>query len=227
MALEINILGTDNKTKAEVDATHDALRVSSRPIEHKFGSVNGGHFAISSQTGLMAAGIVSLAQVFQVRWADSSKLFILKKLIVQAATCTGFAATALGAPLELIVGHGSTASGSGGAPLAPTSISNRLRNTMASTAFVTSGEIRIATTAALTAATSQSLEAAPIATCAGASNQTLVQTTQMVLFDQTSNGSHPLVLQAGDTLVIRTNSPAATGTWTLFVTMEWVEGVDY
>jgi hypothetical protein len=33
----------------------------------------------------MAAGIASGAQVFQIRWADQSKLFVLKKLKVQVS----------------------------------------------------------------------------------------------------------------------------------------------
>lgn len=227
--MEVNItgFGSNSDFEAQVDASHGALRASCRPIEHLYSNVNGGHYSIASQTGLIAAGIASAGQIFQVRWADSTKIFILKKFIVQASTCTGFAATALGAPLELIVGHGSTANGSGGTALAPTSISNKMRATMATTGFNTSGELRIATTAALTAATGQTAEAAPIASCAGADNRTLVSTPPMTLFDQTSNGSHPLILQTGDTLVLRTNSPAATGTWTAFVTMEWVEATNY
>lgn len=227
--MDVNLTGFGpcGDIETQVDPTHNAARVSSRPIEHTIGAVPGGHYAIATQTGLMAAGIASLAQVFQVRWADPTRLFILKKFVVQASTCTGFAATALGAPLELIIGHGSTANGSGGTALAPTSISNKMRSSMGTTAFNTSGELRIATTAALTAATGQALEAAAVAACAGADNRTLVSTPQMCLFDQTSNGSHPLILQPGDTLALRTNSPAGTGTWTAWVTMEWLEAAAY
>lgn len=219
--------GANADIPAQVDKTHAALRVTSRPIEWAPSDVLGGHYGIATQTGLMAAGIASLAQIFQVRWADPSKLFLMKKIVVQCSTCTGFAATALGAPLELIIGHGSTANGSGGGAVAPTSLGNKARKTMGTTAFATSGEIRIATTAALTAATGQTLEPAAFSNCAGADNRTLVSTPPMVLYDQTSNGDHPLVLDSGDTLVIRTNSPAATGTWTAFVSMSWVEAVSY
>lgn len=211
--------GANADTAAQVDGTHDAIRASIRPLEHG----SGGHYAISTQTGLIAAGIASLAQVFQVRWGDPARSFVLKKLWVQCSTCTGFAATALGAPLELIVGHGSTASGSGGTALAPTSLGNKMDKGMATTSFLSFGELRIATTAALTAATNQTLEPAPLATCAGADNRTLVSTPPMYLFDQRDFGDHPLVLDNGDTMVIRTNSPAATGTWTMFVSMTWAE----
>src|SRR5260221_2343097 len=136
--------GVGSGVFAQVDATYNALRGSIRPLDPGVG----GHYAINAQTGTMAAGIASAAQVFQVRWAGSG-LFALKHLSVQCATGTGFAATTLGAPLQLFVGHGSTANGSGGTAVAPTSSSNKARSAFASTAFATSGEIRVATTAAL------------------------------------------------------------------------------
>jgi hypothetical protein len=228
MNSQLTGFGPNNGEIAQVDATWNALRISQRPLDYtSVGGVPGGHFAIGGQTGTMAAGIASAAQVFQVRWADPTKLFVLKKLVVQCATLTGFAATSLGAPLELIVGHGSTANGSGGAALAPTSSSNKLRSAMASTAFATSGEIRIATTAALVAATGQTLEAAAVSECLGAPNATLARTEQMMLFEQRDMGTHPLILNSGDSLAVRTLNPAATGTWVACFSMEWVELVSY
>ncbi len=212
-----------------VDPSSTAERVSIRPMEYTPNpqSVIGGHYSIGTMSGLMASGIASAAQVFQVRWADPTKLFILKKLVIQFSTCTGFAATTVGAPVELIIGHGTTANGSGGTALAPTSSGNKMRTAMATTAFATSGEIRIATTAALTAATGQTLEAAPVASCMGADNRTLVSTPPFNLFGQQDEGEHPLILATGDSLVIRTNSPAATGTWFFSILMSWVESVSY
>lgn len=217
--------GMNENVELQIDPTNQAGRMSLRPIEHKVGSIIGGHYSIGSMTGLMTAGIASLAQVFQVRWADATKIFGLKKLMVQFSTATGFAATTVGAPVELIIGHNTTAGGSGGTALAPTL--NRMRATHGVTAFLSSGEIRIATTAALTAATGQGLEAAPVSSCMGADNRTLVSTAPFALFEQREHGDHPLVLVNGDTLVIRTNSPAATGTWYMSVFMSWFEAVDF
>lgn len=228
MDIRIRGTGAASDVFAQVDPSYQAPRVSLRPVEHiDNGGVIGGHYGINAQTGLMAAGIASAAQVFQVRWADPAKLFVLKKLFVQVATLTGFAATALGAPLQLWVGHGSTANGSGGAAVAPSSLGNKMRSSMASTAFATSGEIRIATTAALTAATGQTLEPAAISGCLGAPNATLVQSPMMPLFEQRDFGDHPLILGGGDTFAILTLNPAATGTWTASVTMDWLEVVTY
>jgi hypothetical protein len=229
MDTQIYGFGPNADEPAQVDPTSGTLRVSLRPIEYtpSAGGTIGGHYKISTMTGTMAAGIASLAQVFQVRWADPSKLFLLQRILVQCSTGTGFAATTIGCPLQLIVGHGSTANGSGGTALAPNSVSNRMRQSMASTGFATSGEIRIATTAALTAATGQTLEAIGIGICAGAPNATLAQSPQMILFETTPAGDHPLTLNSGDTLAIRTYTPAATGTWFMTVTMEWVEAANF
>lgn len=228
MDLQIKGAGQNSDVSMQVDPTFQAARVSLRPLDYGVlapGAI-GGHYAIGTMTGLITAGIASLAQVFQVRWADATRLFILKKLLLQFSTATGFAATTVGAPVEFIVGHGSTANGSGGTALAPTSISNKMRQSMNTTAFAAGGEIRIATTAALTAATGQALEAAAMASCMGADNRTLVSTPPITLFDATGS-DHPLILNTGDSMAIRTVSPAATGTWFMSVTMEWVESVGY
>lgn len=228
--MDVNIVGSGPQSNIEVqtDPTYQAMRASVRPTDWTtFGGVIGGHYQVGSITGLMAAGIASAAQVFQVRWADPSKLFVLKKISVQCATATGFAATTLGAPLELIVGHGSTANGSGGTALSISSISNRLRSSMAASAFATSGEVRIATTAALGAATGQTLEPSAISGCQGAPNITLTQSPVMMLFEMRDFGAHPLILNSGDSLAVRTNVPAATGTWYAYFTMEWLETASY
>ena len=219
--------GSNADTFMQVDPTHDAGRFSIRPIEVQPDpqGPNGGHYSVNAQTGTMAAGIVSAAQVFQMRWADATKLFLLKKLSVQCATLTGFAATSVGAPLQLWIGHGSSANGSGGA--AVTLSGGKGRASQGNSALVTSGEIRIATTAALTAATGQTLESAAIGGCMGAPNATLAQSPVMNLFEQRDFGDHPIVLLAGDTLAVLTLNPAATGTWVASFTMTWAETVAY
>ena len=220
--------GPNSGVLAQVDPTWDGLRTSIRPLDVAVqGSPQGGHYSIGCMTGLIGAGIASAAQVFQVRWADNAKIFGLKKLVVQFSTATGFAATSQGAPVGLWVGHGSTANGSGGTALVPSSSSNRMRSTFATSAFATEGEIRIAATSALTAATGQTLESNAIAACMGADNRTLVSTPPFNLFEQRDAGDHPLVLQAGDTFAILTNTPAATGTWYMSVFMDWFESANF
>jgi hypothetical protein len=222
--------GSNIDTWTQVDPTHDALRTSPRPVETQTDPQGpaGGHFSINAQSGTMAAGIASAAQVFQVRWAPSSTiLFGLKKLKIQASTLTGFAATALGAPLQLFLGHGSTANGAGGTLISFGGNTNRHRASMAPSAFTTTGEVRAATTAALTAATNQGLEGNPIGGCMGAPNAAISQSPEMYLWDLRDAGDHPILLLPGDTLAVLTLNPAATGTWVFTVTMDWFETVTY
>ena len=120
--------GANSSVPVQLDPTHHAVRQSPRPFDHlaSYGVAAGGHYAVGFMTGTIAAAIASLAQVFQVRWADPSRLFIPYRLTVQFSTGTGFAATTVGAPVELIVGHGSTANGSGGSALGLNSVSNKI-----------------------------------------------------------------------------------------------------
>jgi hypothetical protein len=227
--MDVRVRGVQSNvdTFMQVDPTYDALRASLRPYEVQTDpqGPTGGHYFVSAQTGTMSAGIASAAQVFQIRWADSTKLFVLKKLKVQCATLTAFAATSAGVPLQLFVGHGSTANGSGG-----TSVSlagGKGRASQGSTSFATSGEIRVSSTAALTAATGQTLEGQPVGGCMGATQLTNTQSPEMYLFDQRDFGDHPLVLVAGDTLAVLTLNPGATGTWIAAFTMSWLEVVSF
>jgi len=229
MDTQIHGVGPNSDQGAQVDNTSLALRVSLKPTDYNpvFGGVIGGHYKIAGNTGTMAAGIATGASIFQVRWADPSRLFILLHLTVDCCTGTGFAATSQGCPLDLCLAHGSTANGSGGSALAITSISNKMRAAMASSAFATSGEIRIATTAALTIPTGAVYESNPIGICMGAPNATLQRSGPLTLFETSDMGDHPLILSAGDSLAIRANNPAATGTWYAAITMEWMEAMSF
>ena len=211
----------------QVDPSYNAARASLRPLEYQDkNGVGGGHYAITAITGTLAAGIAANAQIFQVRWADATKKFVLLKLTAHGATGTAFT-TLFGADAELVIGHGSTANGSGGAAVAPTGNSNQMRRSMGATAFATSGEIRVATTAALTAATGQTLETAGIGWDRVAPFLISTHNPKVNLFDQRDAGGHPLILEAGDTLVVRTPNPGATGTWSVGFEMIWAEVVAY
>lgn len=220
--------GSNADTFAQIDPTHDALRMSIRPIETQPDPQGtfGGHYSVNAQSGTMAAAIASAAQVYQVRWADPSKVFLLKKLKIACTTLTAFSANTLGCPLQLFIGHGSTANGSGGTAISFGGATNKHRANMAPTAFTTSGEVRIATTAALTGATGQSLEGNPVGGIVGAP-PTAVQAPEQYLWDQRDFGDHPLALIQGDTLAVCTLNPSATGTWVFTVTMDWAETVIY
>jgi hypothetical protein len=227
MAQSVQLRGSGSNADvvAQVDPTFEAQRTSLRPIEYTDkNGITGGHYSIAGQTGLMAAGIADAAQVFQTRWV-SAKFFILKRLVLQFATVTGFA-SGIGCPIQLWAAHNATASGTGGAALAPSG-TNKMRASMATSDFtVGGGDIRLATTAALAASAGQQLENAALKGCAGAPNITLVQGPPITLFDIAA-GDHPIVQVAGDVLALLTKTPAATGTWTMFLSMDWAEVTSY
>ena len=229
--MDVRLVGHDANAQefVQIDPTYNALRASLRPIEYKpvVGGLIGGHFRLGCQTGTMTAGIASAAQVFQVWWNSPTKLFLLKLFKVQCATGTGFAATTLGCPLELIVGHGATSAGSGGTAITLKANQNRMRQDMGGSELASSGEIRVASVGAVTAAGGQVLESSAIGECMGAPNATLAQSPEMFLFDSKEHGDHPLTLVTGDTLVVRTLNPAATGTWYADFTMAWAEVANY
>lgn len=228
-AVQMRGWGSNVDTFAQIDPTHDALRVSVRPYETQTDPQGpaGGHYSLNAQSGTMAAGIASAADVFHVWWRDPNKLFVLKKLKVQASTLTGFAATSLGAPLQLFIGHGGTAAGSGGTAVSFGGTTNKHRAGFAPTSFTSAGEIRISTTAALTLPTNMSAEANPVGGCMGAPNASLAQSPEMYLWDSRDFGDHPIVLSQGDGLIISTLNPAATGTWVFTVTLDWAETVTF
>ena len=49
----------------------------------------------------------------------------------------------------------------------------------------------------------------------------------LILFAYRIHADYPLVLAAGDGFVLRTNTPAATGTWYMSVQMSWAEAVAF
>ena len=219
--------GGNSDVPLQVDPTYNAARVSLRPIEFNIGGMLGGHYAITSISGTMAAGLVANSQIWQIRWAPPNPfVFILKSMSIQAATSTAFT-TLFGADVELVIGHGSTANGSGGNPQVPNGTSNRMRNNMNASNFVTSGEIRVASTGALTPATGQTLEPYGIGYAKVAPFTINTLGTKVVLYDQVDNGDHPCCLATGDSVVLRVPNPGATGVWSFGVQMECVEAATY
>ena len=208
MQTQITGFGPNSSEPAQVDPTTGALRVSLRPIDYtpSFGGVIGGHYKIGTMTGTMAAGIASLAQVFQVRWADPSKLFLLQRMLVQCARGPASRPRRSAVRSSSSSGHGSTANGSGGTALAPNSISNRMRGI--------DGSVRVCHLwrdphrhhgRAHGGHRPHRSSRSRIGICQGAPNATLAQSPQMILFESSAAGDHPLVLNSGDTLAIRTS----------------------
>lgn len=226
--MDVQVFGTgiNDDVELQVDRSRNAARVSLNPIDvNSTGGTPGGHYAIGVQTGAVAATVAAAADLFHVFWADPTRYFILKKLVVGATTGTVYS-TLSGLPLELILAHNATAVGSGGNAVTMNT-SNRLRQSFVPSALASAGEIRYASTGALTAPTGFIVETNALANISGAGFSLGTQPNQ-VLFDAT-NGDHPLLLQRGDVLIVRAGPAGggASGVAVLSFQMTWAEAVAY
>jgi hypothetical protein len=184
-----------------------------------------GHYQYVGVTGAIAAGAAADAEIFQLRWVDATRLFVLEQLKIDFLyATTGFAA-GLGT-LRATVARSWSADGGGGNALTLTGA--KLRGSMGASLFSTGA--RIATTAALTAGTKtfdatdfgQYRDAIAVTTNANLLSQKPVQ-----LFDPSSaDGEYPLVLVQNEGVVVRATVPG-TGVWIAGITAKWAEVAAY
>jgi hypothetical protein len=183
-----------------------------------------GDYSLTAITGTMAAGIAADAEVFQFRWTSAAPpICIVKEVTVWAGNLgTAFAAGFF--KFEMMAARAFTAAGTGGGTLTLTTNNGKLRTAMGTTAV---GEVRVATTAALTAGT-KTLDAQGLSSVGGgvpnvAGSPMLAGAT--VLFNG-AGSNHPLILAQNEGFIIRTTVPA-TGTWTAGFTVKYAEVTDY
>lgn len=216
----IQIVGNaNNTTAAEVEANTKALRTVIRPDDwgslgiYKIGVTNGG--------SAMAAGLGAAAPIFSFRNSTANIYVVKRVLFDMAGTATVF--TAGEALFTLFVARSFSASDTGGTGVVPTSNSNKLRTSMATTGVA---DIRISATATLTAGT-RTLDGQPLSSLAipigtAASVQYALNAA---LLDQRV-GEHPLALAQNEGFVIQATVPA-TGTWFFKVGVDWEELAAY
>ncbi len=226
---------TNPNARQEIDQTHQAARVSLRPIEHALTTAVGGHFRISARSGaITGAGVIANAPLFSMRWTQPSFLFVLTFLEAYYVPTVVFtAAQELG--LEAILASGFTASDSAGVGIGITGAStNRVRRLGMQPSLIT--DLRIATTTLLTAGT-RTLDA--FGFCGGAGLVNVVNAAAGTAYvnpggnvmpfgfryePTMERGEHPVVIASGEGLIVRnTIAFPAAGTVTLIVNMAWAE----
>lgn len=140
MATKTNADGTVTET---VDSVFKAGRVSVWPQEGY------GGYRYAGFSGLLPPALAANAELFQLRWAGATDLFVLKFLKIRFAVVTGFtAAQELG--FDAITSTGWSAAGTGGTAITPASTSLKKRQSFPDSKV---SDMRIATTAALGAGT--------------------------------------------------------------------------
>lgn len=189
-----------------------------------------GHYRMASMTGKIAANLAASAQLYTFKWLHASYLAVIQRVTVRFQPLVLFTAAQLedfGFDLKKATG---VSAGGGGTALLP----SKLRSTMAASQL-SSGDVRIATTAALTALTT--LDTNPIAASLGdtqrvnpaaATEEQYVNSPNLDYWPDVASGEHPLVLSANEGFVIanRTVWPAA-GTGLLQVEVAWAEVTAY
>lgn len=198
----------------------------------KFGATDYGQYGVAAKTGIIAAGIANDAELFQFRWnpTNANSKARIRRVSVAAAVSTTYFAAGIPLLLEMLKCTGWSVQGSGGNAVDPGAANRRGPSTQKATEVV-AGDMRVASTAGLTAGTktiatpaiAQLLSGAPITS--SLSGQIFGPRTPLFEAVQ-ANSEHPLELAATEGLIIRTRAPA-TGTWELAVNVEWDEATAF
>lgn len=176
-------------------------------------------YGIGLATGVMAAGLAAGSEVFQFRWTSTTRLCLVRRVLVSAGNL-GTAFAAGGVTIDMAIARAWTAAGTGGGAATLTTNNAKLSTQFDTTAL---GEARIATTAALGAGT-KTLDAQALASAFSAvpnsAGAVVMPPTELWAAD--GQDEYPLVLAAEEGFVIRVTVPA-TGTWTGGVAVRWDE----
>jgi hypothetical protein len=181
-------------------------------------------FGVSAVSGIMAAGLAANSEILQFRVVDATELrkFRVLSVLFSAATDTT-AFTAGAATFDMVPARAWTAAGTGGGTATLTGNNGKFRTAQNTNIMGVSGEIRIATTAALGAGTKTLDSQGVAALCGGASAaglQIVVPTDFLQEAFQTDG--EPLIVSHQEGFVIRASVPA-TGTWKWAASILWAE----
>ena len=214
-------------TVGEVDGTtFRAFRTTNRPVDH--GSL--GAYCHGNSTGILPAALGGNSEIYQFRWVDATRLAVIRKITMSASVTTTFFAAGVPVEIDMVKATAWTGQGTGGTGLTPAALL-KLRTSMGST-LVATGDIRIATTAALGAGT-KTLETIPLALIVVGGPITASLAPTIVIPGTTlwesgvEQAGHPLVLAQNEGFIIRSVAVPATGTWRAAFNVSWSEVTAY
>lgn len=206
---------------AEVAGTgFRALKVQQMPIE--YGSL--GSYRKSLLSGTMAAGLAANSTVWSWRWSDATRLGVLRRVSLSGLAGSATAFTAGFGKVDLMAARGFSSSDSGGTGGTLTGNNGKMRTAMGTSLL---GDIRIASTAALTPGT-RTLDTDPIGQFSFTVGTVVsVQYAgQITLLGEDVGPEHPYVAAQNEGVTMRATMPA-TGTWQFCVTCTWAEVTSY
>lgn len=238
--MAIYIVGATSGVQAEVDATPKALRtilydsagnplvvdgddrllVSPRPPA--IGSLGG--YSLNAETGAITATLAANSPLFSFRWTDATRLAIIEHITASVAI-SGTITTAVATSLEAIIARSFTASDTGGTGLSFANNGGKSNANKTSMGATLVGDVRIATTAALTAGTrtldNNGIGGVNYGTGTTAGTGGMGKTD---LYRYSADEGYPVILAQNEGFIIRNpDAGPATGTFKVMITVRWTE----
>lgn len=209
-----------------VGSLFKAARVEMRPVDYG----GAGAYVYGGKTGVLPAALAANSEIFQFRWTSGAVKAVVRKIYISASVSTTFFAAGVPVQIDLVKSTGWTVAGTGGTGIVPAALLRR-SSSMANTAL-DSGDMRIATTAALGAGT-KTLESLSMSlVCVGGPitaslNGTIIPAGTILWEAEVADGEHPIILTANEGLSIRSVAVPATGTWMASINIDWTEVSSY
>lgn len=215
--------GVSGSTLMTVDPTYAAARVSPRPIEQL------GTYLVSARTGNYT-GVGANTPMFSMRFvagsAGTAQIAIIQRITMNWILTTAFS-TAQEVAFGAYVARSFSASDSAGTQIVVSGNNQKNRTSAQTSQIATNGDMRISSTAALTAGT-RTLDSQAFGIAQSWCGSTLLTTgvylpQQITLYEEFP-GDTPLILQSNEGIVIN-NLVAfgATGVIVASVNIEWTE----
>jgi hypothetical protein len=206
-------------TAGEIEATHRALRVMPRPMHVG----TRGAYALGQMTGVLTAGLTG--EVFQMRWIDSTRIMLLRSVIVSWAVSTTAFVAGVPPQLGMRIARSWTADGSGGTAIVfSTANTNKKRTDFPLSLFSDTG-VRISTTAALGAGT-KTLDTNRCAMVLGnvaVATATSVLIPPTYLWQRNTADEYPFLFEQNEGFIVEIVGSPGTGTSSIAVQVEWAE----
>jgi len=188
---------SDSRVQLQVDPTFGAARVSLRPVDVKsHGGAAGGHYRGAWSTGL-TTGIAAGGALFSLRWSDPERVLLVHRIRVAAVVDTPFTA-AQEVSVDLVRVRPFSVADTGGTPVVP---GEALRAASAMRPFAV-GDLRMATTAALTPGTGTEEEHPLEALVLGIGNA-IGSAAAGILTEVLPGAGYPIELAGGEGLRLR------------------------
>ena len=222
--MPIEIIGSTGY-ELDTDAA-GATKIVARPTD----STGFGHYTYGGFTGILPAALGANSEIFQFRWSDATRVCIINEIKISACVSTTFFAAGVPVQIDLVKSTGWTVAGTLGTAISPAALLKK-RTSMSST-LVASGDMRIATTAALGAGT-KTLETLSLATIlapgpiTASLNGQIIAPGTILYRGEIGDGQHPLVFAANEGVSVRSVAVPATGTWTASIQLDWTEAANY